>query len=70
MKTATKRLIVIDQQLSRLHSAHSTYILSEILTCAITMHEYTSSIPQTPPKNITINKKTGDLIGPWGKNVK
>lgn len=54
----------------RLHSAHSTYILSENvslvpLICMNTCHY--NPRPSRKKPNIIINKKTGDLIGPWGK---
>lgn len=49
------------------HHIPLIYILGQFVPLICTNTCYQPLLPPSPPQKIVINKKTGDLIGPWGK---
>lgn len=68
MKSATKGLLPSNELLSQLHSVHSTNILSDFFFFFLNLVPliFINMCHYNHPRN-KINKKAGDVIGPWGK---
>lgn len=70
MKSETKGLLPSDELLSQLHSVHSN-ILSDFIFFLINLVPLISiNMCHYNHLGNKINKKAGDVIGPWGKNTK